>query len=175
MDVFKLRNSLINDYSSYVLSFLQIQDQRIRDYVLSEMKDGLFWPDPLIQLNPAYEQGKFVDQLVEEGILHDECRNIFSIKSSQELRVKPLRLYKHQEDAIRIARTGSSYVLTTGTGSGKSLAYIIPIEGGKHFLWQGLEKFTGNFKFTFCQPYGAFILSVRTNRPDFSNRDIPFA
>jgi len=127
MDVFKLRNSLINDYSSYVLSFLQIQDQRIRDYVLSEMKDGLFWPDPLIQLNPAYEQGKFVDQLVEEGILHDECRNIFSIKSSQKLRVKPLRLYKHQEDAIRIARTGSSYVLTTGTGSGKSLAYIIPI------------------------------------------------
>ena len=26
-----------------------------------------------------------------------------------------------------MARTGASYVLTTGTGSGKSLAYIIPI------------------------------------------------
>lgn len=127
MDVFKLRNQLIDDYSSYVLSFLQIQDQRIREYVLSEMKAGLFWPDPLIQLNPAYEKGIFVDQMVEEGILHDECRNIFSIKSKQQSQGKPLRLYKHQEEAIRIALTGNSYVLTTGTGSGKSLAYFVPI------------------------------------------------
>ena len=29
--------------------------------------------------------------------------------------------------AIEAAGTGGSYVLTTGTGSGKSLAYIIPI------------------------------------------------
>lgn len=31
------------------------------------------------------------------------------------------------EGAARIARTGQSYVLTTSAGSGKSLAYIIPI------------------------------------------------
>src|SRR2546429_2109363 len=40
---------------------------------------------------------------------------------------KPLRLHKHQTDAVKVARTGHNYVLTTGTGSGKSLAYIIPI------------------------------------------------
>ena len=28
---------------------------------------------------------------------------------------------------VAVARTGKSYVLTTGTGSGKSLAYIVPI------------------------------------------------
>ena len=38
-----------------------------------------------------------------------------------------LRLHQHQREAIEAARTGHSYVLTTGTGSGKSLAYIIPI------------------------------------------------
>ena len=38
-----------------------------------------------------------------------------------------LRLHQHQKEAIEAARTGKSYVLTTGTGSGKSLAYIIPI------------------------------------------------
>ena len=36
-------------------------------------------------------------------------------------------MHQHQRDAIESARTGGSYVLTTGTGSGKSLAYIIPI------------------------------------------------
>ena len=38
-----------------------------------------------------------------------------------------LRLHRHQREAIEAARTGDSYVLTTGTGSGKSLAYIVPI------------------------------------------------
>jgi len=36
-------------------------------------------------------------------------------------------LHQHQEDAVRAAYAGDNYVLTTGTGSGKSLSYIIPI------------------------------------------------
>ncbi|NCD18269.1 MAG: DEAD/DEAH box helicase, partial [Actinobacteria bacterium] len=42
---------------------------------------------------------------------------------------RSLTLHRHQVDAIEAARTGHSYVLTTGTGSGKSLAYIVPIVG----------------------------------------------
>jgi ATP-dependent helicase YprA (DUF1998 family) len=38
-----------------------------------------------------------------------------------------LPLPKHQAEAIGLALAGESYVLTTGTGSGKSLAYFIPI------------------------------------------------
>ena len=37
-----------------------------------------------------------------------------------------LRLHRHQAEAIKVAAEGRDYVLTTGTGSGKSLAYIIP-------------------------------------------------
>jgi len=39
----------------------------------------------------------------------------------------PMRVHRHQEEAIRIAQRAESYVLTTGTGSGKSLSYFIPI------------------------------------------------
>ena len=49
-----------------------------------------------------------------------------------------MRLHSHQDQAIRTARTGASYVLTTGTGSGKSLAYIIPIVD--HILRNGGGK-----------------------------------
>jgi ATP-dependent helicase YprA (DUF1998 family) len=38
-----------------------------------------------------------------------------------------LPLHKHQAEAISLASAGESYVLTTGTGSGKSLSYFIPI------------------------------------------------
>jgi ATP-dependent helicase YprA (DUF1998 family)/very-short-patch-repair endonuclease len=127
MDVFDLRDHLISDYATYISSFIQIRDQRIRDYVQQELQHGLLWPDPLIQLNPAFEPGHWIDELVAEGVLHKTCDQVFRRKSEQDLYGERLRLHKHQEDAIRTARSGSNYVLTTGTGSGKSLAYIIPI------------------------------------------------
>jgi ATP-dependent helicase YprA (DUF1998 family)/very-short-patch-repair endonuclease len=130
MNVFELRNRLITDYGHFVRGFMHIQDERIRDKVEEELRTGLLWPEPLIQLNPAFEPGAWLDALVDDGILHAECRKIFrkdkSPSESAELG-KPLRLHTHQTEAIQVARAGHNYVLTTGTGSGKSLVYIIPI------------------------------------------------
>jgi len=135
MNVFNLRSALIEDYSSYISSFIRIRDQKIKDYVNQSIDQGLLWPDPLVQLNPTFESGNWMDELVNEGILHKECKRIFQRKQKPDTLKsgtphdfgQPLRLYKHQEDAIRTAREGHNYILTTGTGSGKSLAYIIPI------------------------------------------------
>ena len=44
----------------------------------------------------------------------------------------------HQVDAIRKAKESKSYILTSGTGSGKSLAYIVPIVD--HILRRGSGK-----------------------------------
>ncbi|MGI5041638.1 DEAD/DEAH box helicase, partial [Streptomyces sp. JAC128] len=41
--------------------------------------------------------------------------------------VRPVTFHRHQRDAIEAAASRSSFVLTTGTGSGKSLGYIVPI------------------------------------------------
>jgi hypothetical protein len=60
-------------------------------------------------------------------VLDAECAKIFRIKSPADTFGKPMVLHRHQRDAIEVALTGESYVLTTGTGSGKSLSYFIPI------------------------------------------------
>ena len=62
-----------------------------------------------------------------QGVLHDECSRIFRVKRSKDEAGSGLRLHRHQLYAIHAARAGRNYVLTTGTGSGKSLAYIVPI------------------------------------------------
>jgi len=126
MDVFALRDSLISDYENYVKSFIAIRDDRIRTHVEAELAGGAFWPEPRIGLNPAFAPGRTVDELVADGVLHSECERIFRVKESGG-GSRPLRLHKHQEEAIFAAQTGKPYVLTTGTGSGKSLAYIVPI------------------------------------------------
>ena len=127
MNVFELRNNLVNDYKSYVSSFIQIRDDRIREHVDDQLNRGLLWPEPLIQLNPAFQPANYVDGLVDEGILHKTCKAIFRRKREDDVVGSKLRLHQHQADAIRVAQVGANYVLTTGTGSGKSLAYIIPI------------------------------------------------
>jgi ATP-dependent helicase YprA (DUF1998 family) len=139
MDVFQLRQQLVDDYGEYIQSFLDIADPRIRDLVERQLSEGLLWPHPLVQLNPAFEPGETVEQLVTQGVLHDECRRIFRRDKTPSNPVgRDLRLHRHQAEAIRVARSGRSYILTTGTGSGKSLAYIIPIVD--HVLRRGAGK-----------------------------------
>ncbi|HWW82251.1 MAG TPA: DEAD/DEAH box helicase [Vicinamibacterales bacterium] len=116
MDVFALRQSLIDQYASFARSFTTIRADDIKSQVAKEYASGRFWPEPLVQVNPRFELGKSVPQLVDEGMLSPGCRELF-----------PLQLYRHQEYALALARQGRSYAVTTGTGSGKSLTFFIPI------------------------------------------------
>lgn len=128
MDVFAFRNRIIADYLRYVSSFISISQPRLNEFVGECFKSGKLWPDPLIQLNPTFKPGKTVDELVNEGVLEPGCGPIFRREKTAAVGSgEDLLLHQHQEDAIRKAREGRNYVLTTGTGSGKSLAYIVPI------------------------------------------------
>lgn len=127
MDVFSLREGVVGDYGSYVTSFLEIRDERIGEFVHQQLNEGALWPDPLLQLNPSFAPGPSIDDLVSEGLLHRDCLRIFADKEADGRVRSPLRFHQHQVDAIRAAKRGDHYVLTTGTGSGKSLSYIVPI------------------------------------------------
>ena len=127
MDVFRLHERLIADYANYARSFIRIADPRIRDAVDREIDAGLLWPDPLLQLNPNFEPGGTVARLVAAGVLHPDCERVFRIRRDENDLGSPMTLYRHQAESIEVARQGHPYVLTTGTGSGKSLSYIVPI------------------------------------------------
>lgn len=128
MNVFDFRNRLIADYRGYVSSFVRVADPRLKQVVEGVFADGSLWPDPLIQLNPSYAPGRYIDELVKEGVLQPGCEAVFRRGKTDVIGSGvPLRLHQHQEDAIRIAKERRNYVLTTGTGSGKSLSYIVPI------------------------------------------------
>src|SRR5688572_26612101 len=134
MDVFNLRQRIIDDYSHYANSFIHIKDSRIQAKITHEANQGVFWPDQLIQLNPNFRPGAWINDLVHDGTLHPKCAEIFRVGKGTD-HPKTMRLHKHQLDAVKVANAGFNYVLTTGTGSGKSLAYIVPIVN--HMLQNG--------------------------------------
>jgi ATP-dependent helicase YprA (DUF1998 family) len=136
MDVFELRKRLVEDYARYTHSFIKIADQRISEKVEHALDDGALWPEPLLQLNPTFLPGGTIDDLVADGTLHTECARIFRIdKTENDHTGNQLQLHTHQTEAIRKAKENKSYVLTSGTGSGKSLTYIVPIVD--HILRRG--------------------------------------
>jgi superfamily II DNA/RNA helicase len=137
MEVLHLRDQLVGDYGQYVTSYLNIAEDDLRKRVEQEFAGGTYWPDPLVQFNPNFELRASIDELVEEGTLHEGCGAVFRAGKERGPGVA-MRLYAHQVEAIRLARAKKSYVLTTGTGSGKSLTYIIPIVD--HVLREGTGK-----------------------------------
>src|SRR4051812_31940120 len=121
LDVFSLRDAVVGEYRKFAKSFTTIYAEDIREQVEAIYAQDRYWPEPLIQINPSYKRTTGIDQLVAGGVLDPKCAAIFRARG------EPLTLYKHQEQAVALASEGDSYVVTTGTGSGKSLCFFIPI------------------------------------------------
>lgn len=119
-NVFQFRDNLISEYSLFSRSFVKVSASDIKKLIEEEYKNSRYWPDPLVQINPNYLRKGTVQDLVKEGTLHLECANIFKTGKS-EGHPSNLFLYKHQLEAIAKAQAKQSYIVTTGTGSGKSL------------------------------------------------------
>lgn len=130
MDVFGIHRRLIQDYRAFTEGGTIIRDDRIAAFVEADLDAKSQWPDPWLSLNPFFASGGTVLELARAGVLHEECIRIFQSGKTEGGTVcdgRPLRLHRHQREAVDVARTGESYVLTTGTGSGKSLSYLVPI------------------------------------------------
>jgi Lhr-like helicase len=121
MDVFDLDRALVEDYERFARSFTKIRAEDIREQMHRVYASGRFWPEPIISINPHFQQGDSLSKLVAERTLHPETERIFRIDGG------PITLFRHQSQAIAKAAARQSFTVTTGTGSGKSLCFFIPI------------------------------------------------
>lgn len=117
MNIISTYNKLKDSYKHYISSFITIKDGRIKEVVTKAIADEEMWPDALIQFNPNFELGIGVDEMIAKGLpLHPELINFFD-----------QRFYKHQQEAIELGCQGKEFIVTSGTGSGKSRTFMATI------------------------------------------------
>ena len=114
-------------YSNYVSSFQKFKNPTIKNWVDDRIKEGnLLYKGPYIQLGRRFEKGDSFETLISEKLLHPDTPFCFTVEKGNRS-AAPLQLYKHQSEAIRSIFGEKNTIISTGTGSGKSFCFGIPV------------------------------------------------
>lgn len=118
LDPFALNERARDTYEQYLRATVNVREPRLAQFVNDELDRGLLWPDPYLQISPQFEKGSALADLAANGTIHEGTARFFG---------EDIRLHRHQEEALKHGLAGDSFAVATGTGSGKSLTYLLPI------------------------------------------------
>lgn len=112
---------IVSFYRRYLLSTFKTN----KDYYNKQLEeqlsqDGTLANGPFISMSDSFAKDRSISDLVEEGVL---CKLMLKLPKLHPNR----KLYKHQVEAIRKAVSKNNLVVTTGTGSGKTECFLIPV------------------------------------------------
>lgn len=124
MNVFDLDAQLVARYQEFTRSFTSIRAPDLKAQINRVYASDAFWPEPLVGLNPNFRPSQeTLEALAEKGFIDQALPQVFAAGEPR----RPIRLHRHQEQALSKAQQRKNFVVTTGTGSGKSLCFFVPI------------------------------------------------
>lgn len=113
--------NIVEFYKRYLLTTFQTNNDRYNEQLQQELNEpNAIAKGPYISLTDAFEKGKNILELIKEKELVESFAKIKQLKPERTL-------YKHQEEALRKANQHKNLIVTTGTGSGKTECFLIPV------------------------------------------------
>lgn len=127
-DPVKASNNIKEEFIDYVETTFSLADENLRRQ-FHDALEGIIDAGPYLEINDVFKTGKSMNQLIDEGVLSPLFRNLEAGKPVTMNRMLPLDrpLYLHQEKAITRIAGGDNLVISTGTGSGKTNCFLIPV------------------------------------------------
>lgn len=123
LDPLQATERLHQSYSRYLKTLYPINDEELSGQFSRLLSDEkLLIKGPYLEATPPYRQGRSIQDLISEELLSP----LFSALDGESLPLERT-LYLHQEEAIRKLVNRRNLIIATGTGSGKTEAFIIPI------------------------------------------------
>jgi len=118
------------EFVDYISSSYSISDPIIRNLFQAELS-RIISKGPIVEISDVFTSGKSIRELINEMVLSPLFIDIEKNKSGMgHYRLSlPLDrpLYKHQETAICNIVNGHNQIISTGTGSGKTECFLIPV------------------------------------------------
>ena len=115
-----------DSYREYIATTIHFADADLQGQLEEILrKPGYLAKGPFLEAAPPYRKDKTVAELVNEKVL---CKSMLGLGGGKPENFDPHRpLYVHQVRAIRKAASGRNYAVVTGTGSGKTECFLLPI------------------------------------------------
>lgn len=115
-----------DSYREYIATTIHFADTELQKQLEDILKrPGYLAKGPFLEAAPPYRKGTTVAELANEGIL---CKSMLSLGGGNPDNFDPYRpLYVHQIKAIKKATSGRNLAVVTGTGSGKTECFLLPI------------------------------------------------
>ncbi|MDE0686898.1 MAG: DEAD/DEAH box helicase [Candidatus Poribacteria bacterium] len=130
IDPFKTHKLLCDSYIRYIQTLMGFESEKLeaeRDELLR--KNGLLFQEPRFEpIFPYPSSGKTLSDLCHNSQLPSELGEFLAAGGEKGLAPIERSLYKHQVKAIKASVTDEKdVVVTTGTGSGKTECFLLPI------------------------------------------------
>jgi DEAD/DEAH box helicase domain-containing protein len=133
---------IVKGYISYVQTAFGTRHKEFEDKRLTLLnEDATIYRQPWLELLLDYQPGpKRIDQLTNEDMSGFSEKEIVIFREfvKRGLFTGEFPLYDHQYGMLRSALSGSNCVITSGTGSGKTEAFLLPLLA---YLLKDLSKY----------------------------------
>ena len=118
-DPIRASKNITDKYIRYLSTIFQIKDSDYNEQFLVALKNDIYARGPYLDISDPFKKGMSIEDYINNGKFP---------KSFSKLDLNNKRkLYIHQENAISRAINNKNIVVTTGTGSGKTESFLIPI------------------------------------------------
>jgi len=124
----KASDEIKKAYIGYINTTFHFRNQNLQKKLLEELNiNKTVSNGPFIDIKDSFKSGKSIEELIDNGTLSPLFRDLESNKKYPPKLPVSRPLYLHQEKAIEKIVSGKNVVVSTGTGSGKTNCFLIPV------------------------------------------------
>lgn len=123
LDPVKTTGIVSDRYKSYLSTTFHFHNPEFQRQLEENLQEENFTKGPILEATSLFNQGSSINDLIEENVLSKKMRAL-----NKEHLPPDRLLWIHQEESIRkVVIDDRNIVVATGTGSGKTECFLIPI------------------------------------------------